>query len=50
MGRQLISSIDKILAGYGRMPLSQLISYVYNQYPEYTSKSLIRAQVFGKGR
>jgi len=31
---------------YSRMPLSQVLSYVYNKYPEYTVASEIRDEIF----
>ncbi|MEY2424373.1 MAG: hypothetical protein QOI95_4440 [Acidimicrobiaceae bacterium] len=32
---------------FGALPLRQLIRYVYQRYPEYTEKSIIRDQILG---
>lgn len=32
---------------FGAMPLRQLVRYVYQRYPEYTDKSLIRDDILG---
>ena len=42
-----LAAIDSVVSSYGRMPLRELIEYVYRKYPSYTSKSLIRRQVLG---
>lgn len=39
------STVEEFKARYGALPLRQLIRYVYQTYPEYTDKSLIRDEV-----
>lgn len=42
--------LARVKARYGDMPLARLVRYVYEQYPPYAEKSLIREKVLGKPR
>lgn len=39
-----INEIRKIANGLGKMPLNKLIELVYKEYPDYTTKSLIKSK------
>ena len=49
---QLPSATVDELAGFkarfARLPLRQLVRYVYQRYPDYTEKSLIRDEILGR--
>lgn len=47
-GRKVLEHLHCIAAKYARMPLPELIKYVYTTYPELTVKSKIRDEVLGK--
>jgi uncharacterized protein len=40
--KRLLEGVRKIKTTYGRMPMDELLSRVYNSYPGYTTKSVIR--------
>jgi hypothetical protein len=40
--------ISQLKRRFGSMPLRRLIRYVYERYPEYTDKSIIRDQILGQ--
>ena len=42
------STVSGLTRRFGSMPLRRLIRYVYEQYPEFTDKSLIRDDVLGR--
>ena len=37
---QLVQGIDRVVSKYGDLPLNQIIRYVYQRYPETTTKSV----------
>jgi hypothetical protein len=39
--------VSKFKERFGSLPLRQLIRYVYTRYPEFTTKSKIRADIMG---
>jgi uncharacterized protein len=47
-GKKVLEHLQRIAAKYARMPLPELIRYVYTTYPEFTVKSKIRDEVLGK--
>lgn len=47
-GKDVLAQLQQIAAKYARMPLPELIKYVYTQYPELTVKSKIRDEVLGR--
>jgi hypothetical protein len=44
----LARGLAAVRAHYGTMPLSELLGYVYRQYPEYTTESRIIEQVLSR--
>jgi hypothetical protein len=42
-------AVTSLVRRYAPMPLAQLLRYVYKQYPTFTTASLIRDQVLGRG-
>lgn len=40
--KRLLDGVRRIKTTYGRMPMDELLSKVYNAYPAYTTKSVIR--------
>lgn len=42
------SVISELKRRFGSIPLRRLIRYVYERYPEYTDKSVIRDQILGQ--
>lgn len=44
----LVQELSEIARKYGRLSLDDLVRYVYETYPESTTKSLIRDEVLGK--
>lgn len=43
-----VKKLTAIKNEYAGMPLARLVRYVYQSYPEYTGKSLIRDKVLGR--
>lgn len=43
--QRLAEAVADLKQRFGRVPLSELVDYVYGEYPEYTSRSAIRHQV-----
>jgi uncharacterized protein YwgA len=43
--RQLATEAARMKHLYGRMPLEELVEYVYEEYPEFTARSKIKHQV-----
>ena len=41
--------VGKFKARFASLPLRQLVRYVYQRYPDYTERSLIRDEVLGRG-
>jgi hypothetical protein len=39
--------VERFKQRFGTLPLRQLIRYVYQRYPDYTDKSLIRRDILG---
>ena len=39
--------LEAFKSKFGRLPLSQLVRYVYERYPQFTDKSEIRDQILG---
>ena len=40
--KRLLDGVRRIKLTYGEVPLDRLLSSVYNTYPSYTTKSVIR--------
>lgn len=47
-GKKVLEQLEGVAAKYARMPLPELVKYVYSAYPELTVKSKIRDEVLGK--
>jgi hypothetical protein len=45
----LVGELKVLALKYGRLSLDDLVRHVYETYPEYTTESLIRDEVLGKG-
>jgi hypothetical protein len=43
-----VDELAKFKARFARLPLRQLVRYVYQRYPDYTEKSLIRDEILGR--
>ena len=39
--------VERFKQRFATLPLRQLIRYVYQRYPDYTDKSLIRKDILG---
>jgi hypothetical protein len=44
---EAVEGVEEIAQRFGRMPLKDLLKYVYERYPDYTEKSKIRDEVLG---
>lgn len=42
---KLLEECEQLKRRFGRVPLDELVDYVYGQYPEFTARSAIRHQV-----
>jgi len=43
-----VNDLTKFKDRFARLPLRQLVRYVYQRYPDYTEKSLIRDEILGR--
>jgi hypothetical protein len=47
---EVVQELSQLKARFGSLPLRQLVRYVYERYPAYTERSLIRDEILGEGR
>ncbi len=46
MDSSVINKLHEIVEEFGKMPLNKLLKYVYQRYPEFTTKSLWRGEIY----
>lgn len=46
---EAVQELSQLKARFGSLPLRQLVRYVYERYPAYTERSLIRDEIIGGG-
>lgn len=46
---EAVQELSQLKARFGSLPLRQLVRYVYERYPGYTERSLIRDEILGGG-
>jgi len=47
---EAVQELSQLKARFGSLPLRQLVRYVYERYPAYTERSLIRDEIIGGDR
>jgi uncharacterized protein len=47
--QEAVRELADLKARFGLLPLRQLVRYVYERYPKYTERSLIRDEILGGG-
>jgi uncharacterized protein YwgA len=50
VGTEVVKKISTIKEDFAALPLNKLVRYVYTNYDDYTTKSVIRDRVLGHGR